>query len=111
MKVTSPSISSGQDVTVQVQVKNTGQMDGTEVVQVYLKFPISRYVHYRKWLGGFEKVHIPSGDTVIVDIKIPASVMSYYDANMNTVIDLGTYTLVSGSSSVDEAVTGTFTIK
>jgi beta-glucosidase len=54
-------------------------MDGKEVVQVYSSAPDSEVDRPAKELKGFQKVFIPSGETKVVTIGIPASELAYYN--------------------------------
>lgn len=59
LKLTPAAISSTSDFNVTVTVQNTGEMDGKEVVQVYVTDLISSVVTPNQFLAGFEKVDIP----------------------------------------------------
>ena len=64
---------------IQVEVANTGKMDGKEVIQVYSSALDSEVDRPAKELKGFQKVFIPAGETKVVTIAIPASELAYYD--------------------------------
>ena len=91
-------------VTVHVLVKNTGNVDGDEVVQIYVKTPDSPASLQRpiKRLKGFKRVTIPSGQTKTVSIDIDCSDLWFWDSKNNKIaFDQGTYVFEIGASSKD----------
>jgi hypothetical protein len=62
-----------------VEVANTGQLDGKEVVQVYMSAKNSGVDRPARELKGFEKVLVPAGETRDVTIAIPVSELAYYN--------------------------------
>ena len=91
-------------VTVSVDVKNTGAVDGDEVVQVYVKTPDSPAALERpiKRLKGFKRVTIPAGQTKRVSIDIDCDDFWFWDAEAGKItFDLGRYIFEIGASSKD----------
>ena len=74
-------------VTIQVDVKNTGEVDGDEIVQIYVKTPESRASRQRpiKRLKGFKRVTIPAGQTKTVSIDIDCSDLWFWDSENNRI--------------------------
>jgi beta-glucosidase len=66
-------------VYINVEVANTGQMDGKEVVQVYAAAKNSAVDRPARELKGFQKVFVPAGETKTVTIAIPVSELAYYN--------------------------------
>ena len=91
-------------VTVSVDVKNAGEVDGDEVVQVYVRTPDSPASLERpvKRLKGFKRVTIPRGQTKKVEIEIDCSDLWFWDPGQNRItFDPGRYIFEIGSSSRD----------
>jgi len=91
-------------VTVHVDVKNTGKVDGDEVVQVYVKTPDSPASLQRpiKRLKGFKRVTIPAGQIKTVSIDIDCSDLWFWDSENNKItFDQGKYIFEVGASSRD----------
>ncbi|WP_246241505.1 glycoside hydrolase family 3 C-terminal domain-containing protein [Draconibacterium mangrovi] len=91
-------------VTVNVDVKNTGAVDGDEVVQVYVKTPDSPAELERpiKRLKGFKRVTIPAGQTKRVSIDIDCDDLWFWDADAGKItFDQGRYIFEIGASSKD----------
>lgn len=94
-----PSYSDGK---VSLTVKNTGKVDGTEIVQVYLhkdgdsEGPV-------KTLRGYQRVSLKAGESSIVTIPLPRERFEWWDATTNTMrVVPGSYTVMTGSSSADK---------
>jgi beta-glucosidase len=67
-------------VTVSVDVTNTGQMDGDEVVQLYLSHPGEKNVPIRA-LEGFSRVHLKAGETKTVSFTLDSRALSTVNAD------------------------------
>ncbi|MDQ3278478.1 MAG: glycoside hydrolase family 3 C-terminal domain-containing protein [Bacteroidota bacterium] len=84
-----------------VAVKNTGSVDGEEVVQVYLHYPSVVRMPVKE-LKAFKRVSAAKGKTQTVHIAIPATELQKWDSSQNRwVLYPGEYTLVLGGSSKD----------
>lgn len=103
-KISKSSITPQDKITVSVDVKNTGDFDGDEVVQIYMKTPDSPASSERpiKRLKGFQRVTIPKGQTKNVRIDINCEDLWFWDMNKNKMtFDQGKYLFEIGSSSKD----------
>jgi len=98
------SITPTDKVTVSVDVKNTGKVDGDEVVQIYVRTPESQASLQRpiKRLKGFKRVTIPKGQTKSVSVDINCEDLWFWDAKEGkTTYDQGKYVFEIGTSSRD----------
>jgi beta-glucosidase len=87
-------------MTVSVNVKNTGQRDGEEVVQLYVSYPGSKVERPLKQLKGFKRVFIPAGQTLNVDIPLKAMDLSYWNVGKHAfTVEKGKARIMVGSSS------------
>ena len=101
-KLNKSSIKAGKSVTITVPVKNTGDVAGEEVVQVYVK-SLDNPDAPIKSLKGFKKVNIEKGATSNVKITLGPDAFEYYDASIDELsVFPGNYKLLYGSSSRDE---------
>lgn len=92
------------EVTVEVAVRNTGNRDGNEIVQVYVSVPKSKVCRHIKELKGFSRVYIKAGEEKQVNIKIPLEELKYYDEKCNDwILEETEYVFLVGPSS-DENV-------
>jgi len=92
-----------EELTVSVEVTNTGQVDGEEVVQMYIRKPGSAHVRPLKDLRGFERVFINRGQTRVVTMKLGQDELEYYDISAGDyLVEKGEYEVLMGPSSRDE---------
>ncbi len=84
---------------VTVEVENTGQMDGKEVVQLYVKDKISSVATPVQQLKAFQKVAISSGNKTTVRLEVPICELALYNAQMKRVVEPGEFEVQVGSSS------------
>ncbi|MBG0857908.1 MAG: glycoside hydrolase family 3 C-terminal domain-containing protein [Bacteroidales bacterium] len=102
--ISNNAITPNDRVTVSTDVKNTGSVDGDEVIQIYVKTPDSPASLERpiKRLKGFQRVTIPAGQTKTVSIEIDCADLWFWDgANDRIMFDQGKYIFEIGSSSID----------
>jgi beta-glucosidase len=102
--ISKTSITPNENVTVHVDVKNTGDVDGDEVVQIYVRTPDSPALLERpiKRLKGFKRVTIAAGHTKTVSIDIDCSDLWFWDSkNDRITFDQGKYIFEIGASSKD----------
>jgi beta-glucosidase len=90
-----------ESAKVFVDVTNTGQRAGTEVVQLYIRDLVSSVTRPVKELKGFKKVELQPGETEIVTLDITPESLAFYDVNMKYVVEPGEFTIMVGTSSRD----------
>jgi beta-glucosidase len=95
---------------INLDVTNTGNRAGGEVVQLYVGLPSTDQVPQPpKWLKGFEKVRLDRGETAHVHFVLDARSLSYWDTTIhNWAVAPGTYQVLVGSSSRDIRLQGRF---
>ena len=86
---------------VLVDVTNTGQREGTETVQMYIRDLVSSVTRPVKELKGFRKIGLKPGQTETVAIDITPDLLAFYDINMNYTVEPGEFEVMVGSSSAD----------
>ncbi len=84
-----------------VDITNTGRREGTEVVQLYIRDLVSSVTRPVKELKGFRKVRLQPGETATVAFDITPALLSFYDVDMNYVVEPGDFELMVGTSSRD----------
>ena len=80
-KAAKPSMTASGTLKVSVDVANTGDYDGAEVVQLYIADPEASIDRPAKELKGFEKVFLKAGQKKTVTFEIDAEDLSYFDAD------------------------------
>lgn len=86
-------------IQVSVQLKNTGKMEGKEVVQVYVRDMVSSVMTPVKQLKAFTKVGLRPGESKKVTLSIPVSELFLTDNKGKRFLEPGTFELQVGSSS------------
>ncbi len=90
----------GESLTVSVDVTNTGERDGEEVVQLYIRDLESDELRPLKDLRGFVRVPINAGQTIAVSLELGPDEMSYYDPDAGDyLVEAGIYEILVGPSS------------
>ncbi|HYF84764.1 MAG TPA: glycoside hydrolase family 3 N-terminal domain-containing protein [Clostridia bacterium] len=102
LKVSSSRITAADDLTVSVEVHNSGIYEGSEIVQLYVNDIYSSVTTPAKELKGFTRVTLKPGETRTAEITIPISLLSLVNSDNKIVIEPGEFKLMIGSSSRDE---------
>ena len=106
LHTTRKSYKPGETITVTLNVRNAGKMDGKETVQLYIGKRGSVVERADKELKAFKKVMVPAGKEVSVSLSIPVNSLAYYDEKRSQwVVEPGDYQLMAGTSSKDIEVT------
>ncbi|MCF4100233.1 glycoside hydrolase family 3 C-terminal domain-containing protein [Gillisia sp. M10.2A] len=99
-------------ISVNIDVKNTGEMQGKEVVQLYVSKPDSAVKRAAQELKAFKKVEIPAGEKRTVSLTIPVKELAYYNVESKSwVVEKGSYLLKAGNSSRNINSKITITVK
>ncbi|MDQ7992418.1 MAG: glycoside hydrolase family 3 N-terminal domain-containing protein [Propionicimonas sp.] len=103
---TDPSASAGsvgtdQPVTVSVRVRNLGDRDGVEVVQLYLHDPYASIVRPVQRLIGFTRVRLGAGQSARVSFQVHPDLTSFTGADGRRIVEPGRIELGFGRSSAD----------
>lgn len=84
---------------VSVDVTNTGNYDGEEIVQLYVADKVASMVRPIKELKGFQKVFIPKGQTKRVEFKLNVKDIGFWNSLMQYVVEPGTFEIMVGTNS------------
>ena len=111
MKVTRSRVGRLGEFKVKLTVKNTGERDGAEVVQVYVAPPESPVERPVRELKGFEKVYLQAGESRQISIELSYQDLCYFDAEAHKwTAAPGEYTILVGDSSENLPVSGTIKV-
>ncbi|GAA4814889.1 beta-xylosidase [Litoribaculum gwangyangense] len=98
--------------TVSVEVTNTGDREGDEVVQLYVRDDFASVGRYLKLLKGFERISLKPGETKTVRFNLGFDELNVLNQDMVKVVEPGTFTISVGSSSRSQDLkTITLTVK
>jgi beta-glucosidase len=111
INLSAEKMSPDSELTVSVVVTNTGDVDGDEIVQLYvsdLKASVEREV---KALKGFERVKLKAGESKTVTFTIDKVDLSFYDVDSKSwIAEKGKFEVLIGASSRDIRLRKTFTL-
>jgi len=110
IKITPDKQIAAGNIDVTIDVKNTGQMAGDEIVQLYINDEVSSVIRYDKELRGFERVTLAPGETISVHFTLTPEDLQMLDINMNWIVEPGWFKVMVGSSSADIRQEGRFEI-
>lgn len=99
LKITPDNPTHKENIVVSVDVTNTSNVDGYEVVQLYLNDKVSSVQIPEIQLKGFAKVFVKAGTTETVTIKLTPEHLSLINAEMKRVVEPGEFEIMIGSSS------------
>jgi beta-glucosidase len=91
-------------IKVQVEVSNVGDMDGDEVVQLYIRDKVSSVTRPVKELKGYKRINLKIGETKKVIFEITPESLAFYDIDMNYVVEAGSFNIMTGSSSQNKSL-------
>jgi beta-xylosidase len=103
-------VSAHGEVTVRVTVGNTGERDGDEVVQLYVRRPRASVTRPVLELKGFSRVTLAPGEHVTVTFGLPMAQVGFHDRGGRYVVEPGRLDVLVGTSSRDLVEAGTVTI-
>ncbi len=92
-----------------VTVRNSGKVDGDEVVQAYIRDDVASVARPTKELKAFRRVSVRAGESVKVDFAIPAKDLGFWTRNGTYVVEPGSFTLSVGNDS-DAYQAGRFSV-
>ena len=103
-KLSFNKIKKDESVTLTLNIANTGEMDGDEVVQIYIKNP-NDPAGPIKTLKAFKRVNIQAGDTQKTSFELePEAFWSFNDKTQTMEVRPGKYQILYGGSSDDKAL-------
>jgi len=89
------------EIRVRFQLKNTGNMDGDEVPQVYVRDETSSVVTPVLQLAAFTRIHLQAGREATVELKLDPEVLMLTDHQMKQRLEKGAFRLMVGAASDD----------
>ncbi len=110
MQIGQTTASAGEDVTVQIDVTNTGERSGDEVVQLYIHQQVPLITRPVKELKAFKRVSLEPKQTKTVSFRLAVNQLGFYDQDQNYIVHPGNVEVMVGRSSVDIPCTGVFEI-
>ncbi|MBL7965755.1 MAG: beta-glucosidase BglX [Prolixibacteraceae bacterium] len=110
LKLSSNELNSNGELKVSVEVTNSGNYDGAEVVQLYLRDLVGTVTRPVKELKGFQKVFLKKGETRTVEFTLTEKDLRFYNSELKLVSEPGDFKVFVGTSSASTLEAG-FTLK
>ena len=95
------AIGAEESTRVVVDVTNTGEQAGDEVVQLYIRDLVSSVTRPVKELKGFQRIHLQPGETRSVALPITPDRLALWDIDMRLVVEPGEFAIMTGPNSVE----------
>lgn len=108
LEITPEKAGINHHVTVRCKVKNTGAVEGGEVVQLYIRDEYSSVTVYTKVLRGFERIRLKPGEEKTVEFTLTPQDLGLWDKHDEFVVEPGNFNVFVGSSSTDIRLKGKF---
>ena len=93
------SFAVNQEVKVSVELSNTGDYDGKEVVQLYIRDLFAKVVRPVRELKGFQLVELKKGESKTVNFSLTEKELGYYDQNGDFIVEPGDFEIFVGTNS------------
>lgn len=105
-EIGSPRLSSNQikttdGVDVMVDIKNTGQRPGDEVVQIYIRDETASVTQPVKSLKSFKRINLQPGEQTTLNFKLVPEAFTIWNRDMQELVEPGEFTIMAGPNSVD----------
>ena len=100
----------GKDIlqTVTCTVKNTGDRDGQEIVQLYIRDMVASIAQAPILLKAFERVELKKGESKTVTFNLTKQELAIYNAALEEVVEPGDFKVMVGAASDDIRLEGMF---
>ena len=99
LRLSAASFTATDEITVSVKVSNTGNYDGVETVQLYIRDLVGSVTRPLRELKGFEKVFIKKGASKVVTFTLDIEDFKFYDIDMNYLAEPGDFEIFVGTNS------------
>ncbi len=111
LKIKNKKVEAGDSLEISFTLKNTDKVSGSEVFQLYVKDVVASVAPPVKKLAGFKRIYLRSGEEAKVNIRMPVSLLGFYDKEMKKIVEPGEVKIMIGSSSEDIRLDDSFMIE
>ena len=101
MTLSSDAMTTSGKITASVNVTNTGAVEGTEVVQFYIRDMVGSIARPVQELKGFERISLKPGESRTVTFTIDAELLKFYNKDLEYVCEPGQFEAMIGPNSRD----------
>jgi beta-glucosidase len=101
LRLDPPKITVGDTAVVSLAIRNTGSLEGDEVVQLYIRDELASVARPITELKGFQRIHLKPGESRELSFTITPDLLSMLDRNLRYVLEPGKFRIMIGASSKD----------
>lgn len=99
IKLASKTMTAAQPLKISVTVKNAGDRDGEEVVQLYVRDMVGSVVRPVKELKGFQKISLKAGESKTVSFTLTQNDLKFYNNEVRLIAEPGDFKVFIGGNS------------
>ncbi|HWI59704.1 MAG TPA: beta-glucosidase BglX [Bacillota bacterium] len=99
LRLSTPRVKLGQSLQVTVDLTNTGDREGEEIAQLYVRDLVASLTRPVKELKGYQKVRLQPKETKTVSFELPSTALGFHNAQMRYVVEPGTFHLWVGGDA------------
>jgi beta-xylosidase len=108
LAISAEEVATDGSVEISCSVTNTGDRDGDEVVQLYLRDPVAQVTRPVRQLTGFKRISVPAGESRTVSFHLHADRTAYTGARGQRIVDPGLIEVHVGGDSAHARLSGEF---
>jgi beta-glucosidase len=106
------SPTSSESATISIDITNTGDRTGDEVVQIYVRDEYASVVRPDRELKGFQRITLHPGEKRTLTFNLDKDALAFYDENTDKwIVEPGEFTILAGSSSSDIRISKQLTLE
>lgn len=98
-QLSAPEVKTAGTVEVSLTVKNSGQVAGDEIVQLYLHQKVASVTRPVRELKGFQRISLAPGESRLVHFRITPDMLALYNVDLRRVVEPGEFEIIIGPSS------------
>jgi beta-glucosidase len=99
IQLSKKELKGNEKLTASVNLKNAGNFDGEEVVQLYISDPVASVTRAVKDLKGFQKVSLKAGESKTISFEITPEQLSFFNSDLKKVWEPGEFIIQIGTNS------------
>jgi beta-glucosidase len=96
-----PEVETDGEIAVRITLTNSGERNGSEVVQLYVHDKVASMVRPVKELKAFQRVMLAPGESATLTFHVPVDMLNFTDRRGKRIVEPGEFELMVGSSSAD----------
>ncbi|HAG16709.1 MAG TPA: glycosyl hydrolase [Bacteroidales bacterium] len=99
LSIDKPTLNFEEELKIEVTVKNTGNQDGEEIVQLYVQDLFGSVTRPLRELKRFEKIFLKSGESKVVSFTLSSEDLAFYTLDMSFKAEAGDFKIYVGTNS------------